>query len=258
MGTNERKINKPDSEEYYNGFSKTLANASAFLTKALDEESFIFMEPKKAVLDHFKSHFDIYDPLNPTSSDEVGLRLYHVCDRTVLAFGNENVKLCDGVMDVLEGKYGLPNLIHHHQKKRDLLERLKTQTALSLDEETRKLEYSLFAKPEQLCGWDGEAPKQAFADILVRSLQNKFNLDEDKAKLHLENKRKGRATNPLIDQFLEKEITEHIDLKIGKRAEKIEILEGIVDSFKDVLLLPRPQRVARFREEFPYLGDMFE
>lgn len=65
-------------------------------------------------------------------------------------------------------------------------------------------------------------------------------------------------TNLLIDQWLEKEITKHIELKIANRIEKIEILEGIVGSFKETLSVAQPKKIARFKKEYPYLDDMFE
>lgn len=279
MKTNERNAHKPEGQEHYNNFSKTLLNASLFLSKALDEGSFAFMTPKTSVREHLLKSFKVYDPLNPTPSDEIGVRLYNLWDRTVMAFGNKNVILGDQIMNILEGKYSLSALINHHQKKLDLLEKLrekkedllerrwvKKEKNAVLDEEYLKLEYSILAKPDRQYEWGGGKPTLVPADCLANSLEKTYGIRKNVTKTYLAKMSKGEKIHPLLELNINRELQRdelqlqtlvHLDEKITKRMKKIAVLKGILENFQEMITTTQPKKVSKFRKDYDFLGDMF-
>lgn len=279
MKTNERNAHKPEGKEHYKNFSETLLNASLFLPKALKDESFIFMTPKAAVREHLLKSFKVYDPLNPTHSDESGVRLYNVCDRTVMAFGNENVQLGDQITSILEGKYSLSALINHHQKKLKLLEKLRAQKEellesrwvkkekdAVLDEKYLKLEYSILAKPARQYVWGGKHPSLVPSDCLAGALEKTYGIRKSVTKTSLAKMSKGEKIHPLLELNINRELQRddlqlqilvHLDEKIAKRVEKISVLEEIVENFQQMLTIVQPKKIAKFKKDYDFLGDMF-
>jgi hypothetical protein len=216
------------------------------------------MTPRKEVKEHLLKNFTVYNPLKPTPCDEVGLCLYNMGDNNIVfTFGNENVKLCHSLINLLKGETSLASLLEYHRNKIGILEKLKTQRVGSQDEESSGLIKQILTKPAQPVGCLGEAPKPCFRDVLLVTLKDKHGLDEEKAKHCIENKIKEVASNVLIDQCITEEMEKHIDLKIKKSAKKIELLESVVGTFKDMLKVIQPKKVARFKEDYDFLGEMF-
>ncbi|MBA3814162.1 MAG: sel1 repeat family protein [Alphaproteobacteria bacterium] len=261
MNTNERR-KKPEGKEHYDKFGRIFANASTCLPKALEEGSFSFMTPKKDVANHLLQTFKVHNPSHPTSSDEVGLRLYKVCNSTLLAFGNENVKLCDAVMEILEGPGSLAGLIKHHQKKIDLLEKLKKQIGAEWDEESCVITKNILTKPQRKFTWGNDESKASFGDGLATSLKKTYGIEVTKTKEAIEKKLGKKTVNPLIDmhidQYIKNELPQYIEAKIKKRNDKIELLEEIVEIFKDMVKVTQPKKVGRFKTEYDFLDGMFD
>jgi|GEM_PF-2733063 len=122
--------------EYYEKISTVCEEAAHYLPLALEKEGFTFMTPKKDMQEHFRHDFGMYDPMNPISSDELALRLYTMGNGNLtIAFGNENVQLCDKVMDLLEGPCSLSSLIAYHQQEIQL-----ATTDLEIAEHTKTID----------------------------------------------------------------------------------------------------------------------
>jgi len=83
-------------------------------------------------------------------------------------------------------------------------------------------------------------------------------ISDETINLYIENKMVGVATNPTFEQCIDHELLERINQKIVKRTEKVELLEGIVDTFKQMLMVTHPQKVAKFKADYPDLSDMFD
>jgi TPR repeat protein len=247
-----------DKGKHYEIYLSNLLNISNLLSKVLEENSFCFMTPRKEVKEHLLKNFTVYNPLKPTPCDEVGLCLYNMGDdNIVFTFGNENVKLCHSLMNLLKGENSLASLLEYHQNKIGILEKLKTQMVGSQDEESSGLIKQILTKPALPLGCLGEDPKPCFRDMLLMTLKDKHGLDEEKAKLCIDKKIKRVASNILIDQCIHEEMEKHVDLKIQKSVKKIALLESVVETFKDMLLATHPRKAARFKEDYDFLGEMF-
>jgi hypothetical protein len=98
-----------------------------------------------------------------------------------------------------------------------------------------------------------EGPEPCFKDYLIATLQNDHGVNKERAETFIENKLKGIASNVLIDKCIGDEITKRLNAKILKRVEKIQTLEGIEGTFKEMLPVTQCKKVARFKEEYNYL-----